>query len=98
MRLQGWVSLGGSLSSSLVRSLRHVRPLSRSGGNMAEEAKKLAAYAAVDNHVQVPSSLIPPSHHHLQQKNASFWVPAPCVSTVSQLGLNYKVAQPPAVK
>lgn len=30
-----------------------MRPLSRSVSKMAEEAKKLAAYAAVDNHVQV---------------------------------------------
>ena len=35
---------------------KHVCLLSQSGANMAEEAKKLAAYAAVDNHVQVPSA------------------------------------------
>lgn len=32
---------------------KHVCRFSQSGANMAEEAKKLAAYAAVDNHVQV---------------------------------------------
>lgn len=68
MRLQGWTSFirtttttttAGFLyavprqQAALGRSHIHVRPLSRSGANMAEEAKKLAAYAAVDNHVQV---------------------------------------------
>lgn len=65
MRLQGWTSFirtttaAGFLSAvsrqqaALGRSHIHVRPLSRSVANMAEEAKKLAAYAAVDNHVQV---------------------------------------------
>lgn len=63
MGLQGWTSLvhitAGFLRSAARRqaalggSYTHVRPYSRSGANMAEEAKKLAAYAAVDNHVQV---------------------------------------------
>lgn len=68
MRLQGWTSFirtttttttAGFLyavsrqQAALGRSHTHVRPLSRSAANMAEEAKKLAAYAAVDNHVQV---------------------------------------------
>lgn len=35
---------------------KHVCRFSQSGANMAEEAKKLAAYAAVDNHVQVQSA------------------------------------------
>ncbi|KAG7235786.1 hypothetical protein INR49_002173 [Caranx melampygus] len=61
MRLQGWVYLGnlaaGSCLSSpsapwRLRSFTHVRLLRGSVANMAEEAKKLAAYAAVDNHVQ----------------------------------------------
>lgn len=63
MRLQGWASLAniaaGFLCSASWRqaalgSHQHVRLFSRSGANMAEESKKLAAYAAVDNHVQVP--------------------------------------------
>lgn len=63
MRLQGWVSFSklaaGSLSSASWRlaaalsSQKHVCVLSQCAANMAEEAKKLAAYAAVDNHVQV---------------------------------------------
>ncbi|GLD47640.1 ribose-5-phosphate isomerase, partial [Lates japonicus] len=62
MRLQGWVSFSklaaGSLSSASWRlaaalsSQKHVCVLSQCAANMAEEAKKLAAYAAVDNHVQ----------------------------------------------
>ncbi|XP_044023589.1 ribose-5-phosphate isomerase isoform X1 [Siniperca chuatsi] len=61
MRLQGWVSFSnlaaGFLSSASWRlaalsSQKHVCLFSQSGTNMAEEAKKLAAYAAVDNHVQ----------------------------------------------
>lgn len=56
MRARGWVSLI-SLSrrqAAVVCSSRNVRVVSHSGAIMAEEAKKLAAYAAVDNHVQVP--------------------------------------------
>lgn len=68
MRLQAWTSFirtttttttAGFLyavsrqQAALGHSHTHVRPLSRSAANMAEEAKKLAAYAAVDNHVQV---------------------------------------------
>uniref|UniRef100_A0A3B4Z5S7 ribose-5-phosphate isomerase n=1 Tax=Stegastes partitus TaxID=144197 RepID=A0A3B4Z5S7_9TELE len=54
MRLQGWVS--GSLSRSLaaLSGRKHVCGFGRCAAEtMAEEAKKLAAYAAVDNHVQV---------------------------------------------
>lgn len=63
MRLQGWVSLtnqaAGLVSSAARRqraarsSQKHVCLFGRSAANMAEGAKKLAAYAAVDNHVQV---------------------------------------------
>lgn len=65
MRLQGWVSLANlaagflcSASRRLAASLnteKHVCLFSEAAAaaNMAEEAKKLAAYAAVDNHVQV---------------------------------------------
>lgn len=64
MRIQGWVSLTNlaagflcSASRRLAASLntqKHVCLFSQSAAaNMAEEAKKLAAYAAVDNHVQV---------------------------------------------
>lgn len=64
MRLQGWVSLtdlaAGFLCSASRRlaassnTQEHVCLFSQSAAaNMAEEAKKLAAYAAVDNHVQV---------------------------------------------
>lgn len=77
MRLQGCTSLirtiitaAGFLHSvsrqqaAFARSFIHVRPLSRTASNMAEEAKKLAAYAAVDNHVQVgfepPWTLVAP--------------------------------------
>lgn len=58
MRFQGWVSLCSSSrrQAAVVCSFRHVRRCSRSAPTMAEEAKKLAAYAAVDNHVQVPSA------------------------------------------
>lgn len=79
MRLQGWTSFirtpttAGFLyavsrqQAALGRSHTHVRPLSRSAANMAEEAKKLAAYAAVDNHVQVgfgpPGTLAAPLIH-----------------------------------
>lgn len=57
MRAKGWVSLISSSRwrAAVVCSSRNVRVVSRSGAIMAEEAKKLAAYAAVDNHVQVPS-------------------------------------------
>uniref|UniRef100_A0A7N6BNP6 Ribose-5-phosphate isomerase n=2 Tax=Anabas testudineus TaxID=64144 RepID=A0A7N6BNP6_ANATE len=59
MRLQGWVCLteraarflssaSRRLTTASATSQRHVCPTS----SMAEEAKKLAAYAAVDNHVQ----------------------------------------------
>lgn len=66
--MQGWAPLTRTITTAaagllcslsrrqqapLDRSHTHVRWLSRSVSNMAEEAKKLAAYAAVDNHVQV---------------------------------------------
>lgn len=38
---------------------KHVCLFSQSAANMAEEAKKLAAYAAVDNHIQVQQVLLP---------------------------------------
>lgn len=66
MRLQGWTSLIRTITTAAKllfsvprqqaafdRSHIHVRPLCRFVLNMAEEAKKLAAHAAVDNHVQV---------------------------------------------
>lgn len=56
MGLWGWTSLSRTITTTagfLGRSHIHVRWFSRSVLNMAEEAKKLAAYAAVDNHVQV---------------------------------------------
>lgn len=69
MRLQGWLSLTTDLAAGLVSSApwrltaaaaansqKHVCPLSQRAASMAEEAKKLAAYAAVDNHVQVESA------------------------------------------
>uniref|UniRef100_A0A7N8XCV4 ribose-5-phosphate isomerase n=1 Tax=Mastacembelus armatus TaxID=205130 RepID=A0A7N8XCV4_9TELE len=62
MRVQGSVSFSNLVAgfvysaarrqAAIPRSHRHVCPLSQSAANMAEEAKKLAAYAAVDNHVQ----------------------------------------------
>ncbi|XP_074516958.1 ribose-5-phosphate isomerase [Sebastes fasciatus] len=66
MRLQRWVSFSKLLSSSSSSSWRLVSAAlcrqkqkhvclftqSANNNNMAEEAKKLAAYAAVDNHVQ----------------------------------------------
>ncbi|KAM8833237.1 ribose-5-phosphate isomerase [Synchiropus picturatus] len=56
MRQQGRVFFGVvSAWSRLLAAQSHVRSLRRSAAaaaNMAEEAKKLAAYAAVDNHVQ----------------------------------------------
>eukprot|EP00066_Takifugu_rubripes_P026865 XP_011616131.1 PREDICTED: ribose-5-phosphate isomerase [Takifugu rubripes] len=58
MRSQGWISLCRSLWSTsrrqaaVVCGSKNARLASRSGPIMAEEAKKLAAYAAVDNHVQ----------------------------------------------
>ena len=68
MRLQRWVSLSSELAAGflsapssrrfVVSSIqKHVRPFSRSAASMAEEAKKLAAYAAVDNHIQVRAGL-----------------------------------------
>lgn len=46
-------------------SSKNARLVSQSGPIMAEEAKKLAAYAAVDNHVQVLSfHLIAAIFHH----------------------------------
>lgn len=67
MRAKGWVSLFSSSrrQAAVVRSSRNVRVVSRSGAIMAEEAKKLAAYAAVDNHVQVPGSTPALLPHHL---------------------------------
>lgn len=68
MRLQGWVGYGYNLAAGFfsaasgrqvslnIRTQKYVRLFSTSGAGiiiMAEEAKKLAAYAAVDNHVQV---------------------------------------------
>lgn len=67
MRLRGWASLrdiaAGFLRASVWKqaalcSHKHVWTSSQSGANMAEEAKKLAAYAAVDNHVQVPRAAV----------------------------------------
>ncbi|XP_061750924.1 ribose-5-phosphate isomerase [Nerophis ophidion] len=65
MRLPGWVAFSklppGSLGASTLFSvaprshhstLTSVRCAANSAHSMAEEAKKLAAYAAVDNHVQ----------------------------------------------
>ncbi|XP_054862115.1 ribose-5-phosphate isomerase isoform X2 [Amphiprion ocellaris] len=62
MRLQGWVSVGNLAAGFLSSPSRRLAALSGSkhvcgfgvsaANNMAEEAKKLAAYAAVDNHVQ----------------------------------------------
>ncbi|CAG5866856.1 unnamed protein product [Menidia menidia] len=63
MRLQRWVCLrklaAGSLSApsswrlvAFTSQKQHVRRFSQTVANMAEEAKKLAAFAAVDNHVQ----------------------------------------------
>ncbi|XP_068608374.1 ribose-5-phosphate isomerase [Brachionichthys hirsutus] len=61
MRLNGCVlfadTAGGLFSSTsrgraLLRSGRHVHASVLSGAAMAEESKKLAAYAAVDNHIQ----------------------------------------------
>lgn len=49
----GFLYAASRQQAALAPSQAHVRPLSRSVANMAEEAKKLAAYAAVDNHVQV---------------------------------------------
>lgn len=82
MRLQGWVSLCGFLCSSsrrqaaVVCSFKHVCLCSQAGSTMAEEAKKLAAYAAVDNHVQVPRSGLPFQHvparsQHLSQMSVN---------------------------
>lgn len=44
--------VAAAAATTLCRQ-KHVCRFSQSGANMAEEAKKLAAYAAVDNHVQV---------------------------------------------
>lgn len=58
MRLLGCMSLLSAPPSRRLLALsscRHVRCSSEADANMAEEAKKLAAYAAVDNHVQVPT-------------------------------------------
>ncbi|KAF6718351.1 Ribose-5-phosphate isomerase [Oryzias melastigma] len=55
MRLLGCMSLLSAPPSRRLLALsscRHVRCSSEADANMAEEAKKLAAYAAVDNHVQ----------------------------------------------
>ncbi|RVE56948.1 hypothetical protein OJAV_G00211370 [Oryzias javanicus] len=55
MRLPGCMSLLSAPPSRRLLALssyRHVRCSRESDANMAEEAKKLAAYAAVDNHVQ----------------------------------------------
>lgn len=57
MRLPGFVPLLCAPPSRKLLALsshRHVRCSRESDASMAEEAKKLAAYAAVDNHVQVP--------------------------------------------
>ena len=66
LRLQRWVGSGhthaGLFSASSgrkypqnVEAVKHVRLLTGLSDSvvMAEEAKKLAGYAAVDNHVQV---------------------------------------------
>ncbi|XP_034015772.1 ribose-5-phosphate isomerase [Thalassophryne amazonica] len=50
MRLGGRGSVG--FLSAALRSYKHTCPPSVFTADMAEEAKKLAAYAAVDNHVQ----------------------------------------------
>lgn len=61
MRSQGWIPLCRSLwctsrrQAAVACSSKNARLVRQSGPIMAEEAKKLAAYAAVDNHVQVPS-------------------------------------------
>ncbi|TNN39633.1 Ribose-5-phosphate isomerase [Liparis tanakae] len=55
MRLQGWVSfskLAAGFPSPSSRS-----PLRQSAAIMAEEAKKLAAHAAVNNHVQESAAI-----------------------------------------
>uniref|UniRef100_A0A8C1ND25 ribose-5-phosphate isomerase n=1 Tax=Cyprinus carpio TaxID=7962 RepID=A0A8C1ND25_CYPCA len=61
MRPRKWVEFAATSSRSLLLSLpeKHVRSSSSSSSSrryhgtlMAEEAKKLAAYAAVDNHIQ----------------------------------------------
>ena len=56
MRLQGWVLLFSKVSPCFLSASwrqKHTCVLSQAAAIMAEEAKKLAAYAAVDNHVQV---------------------------------------------
>ncbi|XP_026007402.1 ribose-5-phosphate isomerase isoform X3 [Astatotilapia calliptera] len=61
MTLQGWVSFKkhaagfvylASRRLAVPNNYKHVCLFSQSAANMAEEAKKLAAYAAVDNHIQ----------------------------------------------
>ncbi|XP_005728724.1 ribose-5-phosphate isomerase isoform X3 [Pundamilia nyererei] len=61
MTLQGWVSFNkhaagfaylASRRLAVPNNYKHVCLFSQSAANMAEEAKKLAAYAAVDNHIQ----------------------------------------------
>ncbi|XP_063355968.1 ribose-5-phosphate isomerase isoform X3 [Pelmatolapia mariae] len=61
MTLQGWVSFKkhaagfvclASRRLVVPNNYKHVCLFSQSAANMAEEAKKLAAYAAVDNHIQ----------------------------------------------
>jgi len=65
MRLQRWAEFAVINRRSLLLFLpgeKHVCSKSKSrryhGTLMAEEAKKLAAYAAVDNHIQVRLCII----------------------------------------
>uniref|UniRef100_A0A3P9B2X5 ribose-5-phosphate isomerase n=1 Tax=Maylandia zebra TaxID=106582 RepID=A0A3P9B2X5_9CICH len=81
MTLQGWVSFKkhaagfvylASRRLAVPNNYKHVCLFSQSAANMAEEAKKLAAYAAVDNHIQVQQVLLPSTN-------------GPCVLSLSLL-------------
>uniref|UniRef100_A0A673C734 ribose-5-phosphate isomerase n=1 Tax=Sphaeramia orbicularis TaxID=375764 RepID=A0A673C734_9TELE len=73
MRLRGWVFskvAAGFLSSPSSWKQKHVCALGvlAVSASMAEEAKKLAAYAAVDNHVQVTVDRVNYSDRVRQEK------------------------------